>query len=114
MHELFRDIAGLQGVRGVVLLSLTGETLYERFHTAGDKPMLSRNWRQLLDALANVNDSELVFANGRLYVRKTAAGYILVVSSQFAQGAMIRLHCDILLPELAKMKSKKKKRFFKR
>ena len=114
MHKLFRDIAGLQGVRGVALVSLTGETIYEQFRATADKPMLSRNWRQLLDALANVNESELVFANGRLYARKTAQGYILVVSSQFAQGAMIRLHCDILLPELVKMKSKKKKRFFRR
>jgi hypothetical protein len=38
----------------------------------------------------------------------------LIVASRFAQGAMIRLHCDILLPELASAKIKKKKKFFKR
>ena len=114
MHKLFKDIIALPGVRGVMLISFNGEILYESFQPTVDKPAQSRDWHRFLETLANVSETDLVFADGRLYARRTSRGYILIVSSQFAQSAMIRLHCDILLPELAKIKMKKKKRFFKR
>lgn len=114
MQELFKEILALQGVRGVMLISLTGEILYEEFGPPIDNLVQSRDWRLFLKTMAAVNEMDLVFADGRLYGRRTTRGYILVVSSQFAPSAMIRLHCDILIPELAKIKPKKKKRFFKR
>ena len=114
MKEIFREIVTLPGVRGVMLISFNGEILYEMFQPGVEKPPLSRDWHLFLEALASVSETDLVFADGRLYARRTPQGYILIVSSQFAQGAMIRLHCDILLPELAKVKVKKKRRFFKR
>ena len=114
MHEQFKEILALQGVRGVMLISPAGEILYQEFRPPIDNLVPSRDWRLFLKTLAGVNETDLVFAAGRLYARRTARGYILVVSNQFAQSAMIRLHCDILMPEFAKIKSKKKKRFFKR
>jgi len=114
MHEIFKDILALQGVGGVMLISLSGEILYQKFRPAVSNPVQSRDWGLFFKTLENIAETDLVFSDGRLYVRRTGRGYIVVVSSQFAQSAMIRLHCDILLPELAKTKSKKKKRFFKR
>lgn len=114
MQEHFKEILALQGVRGVMLISLAGEILYQEFSPPINNPVQSRNWHLFLETLAGVNETDLVFAEGRLYGRKTAKGYILVVSGHFAQSAMIRLHCDILMPELAKIKKRKKKRFFKR
>ena len=114
MKEIFQEIVTLPGVRGVMLISFNGEILYESFQPNVEKPAQRRDWHQFLETLANVSETDLVFADGRLYARRTPKGYVLIVSSQFAQGAMIRLHCDILLPELAKTKIKKKNRFFKR
>ena len=114
MHELFGDILALQGVHGVMLVSPTGEILFETFNQPNDHFVQSRQWRMFIEALAGVNEADLVFADGRLYVRRSVGGFILVASNQFAQSAMIRLHCDIIMPEMAKTKVKKKKRFFKR
>lgn len=114
MHDLFHDIIVLPGVRGVLLISFNGEILYEWFQPAAERPQLNRDWHQFLETLADINEVDLAFADGRLYVRRTPRGFLLTVSSQFAQSAMIRLHCDILLPELAKTKIRKKKRFFRR
>jgi hypothetical protein len=114
MQNLFRDIIVLPGVRGVLLISFKGEILYESFQPTDDRPPLDRDWHRFLETLADVNEVDLAFADGRLYARRTPRGFIIIVSSQFAQSAMIRLHCDILLPELAKAKIKKKKRFFRR
>jgi hypothetical protein len=114
MDDLFRDITTLAGVRGVLLISFDGEILYESYQPTADRPPLTRQWHLFLETLADINEADLAFADGRLYARRTSRGFIIVVSSQFAQSAMIRLHCDILLPELAKAKIKKKKRFFRR
>lgn len=114
MREHFKDILALPGVRGAMLITLKGEILFQQFSPSIDNLVHSRDWRLFLETLAGVNEIDLVFEEGRLYGRKTANGYILVVTNQFAQGAMIRLHCDILIPELAKNRSKKKKRFFRR
>ena len=114
MQELFGEILALQGVKGVMLISPSGEILYEAFQPPIDNLVQSRDWRLFLDVLAGVNETDLVFTEGRIYARRSAKGYILVVSNQFAPSAMIRLHCDILMPELAKSKGKKKKRFFER
>lgn len=114
MEDFFRDIIALPGVRGVLLISFDGEILHESFQPSAGRPPLNRQWHLFLEALADINEADLAYANGRLYARRTSLGFILVVSSQFAQSAMIRLHCDILLPELTKAKIKKKKRFFRR
>lgn len=114
MREYFKDILALPGVRGVMLISLAGEILYQEFSPPVDNLVHSRDWRLFIETLAGVKETDLVFEEGRLYGRKSASGYILVVSNQFAQGAMIRLHCDILIPELTPKKTRKKKRFFRR
>ena len=114
MKEIFQEIVTLPGVRGVMLISFNGEILYESFQPNVEKPAQNRDWHLFLEILAKVSETDLVFADGRIYARRTPQGYILIVSSQFVQGAMIRLHCDIMLPELAKTEMKKKKRFFKR
>ena len=97
-----------------MLLSLNGEVLYQQFRPDAKAPGPSPKWRRFIEALDSVDESDLVFANGRLYVRRTPGGYLLVLAGSFVQSAMIRLHCDILLPELAKLSDKKWKRFFKR
>jgi hypothetical protein len=74
MHNLFRDIIALPGVRGVLLISFKGEILYESFQPAGDRPSLDRDWHLFLETLAEINEADLAFANDTAALRYSAAG----------------------------------------
>jgi hypothetical protein len=52
---------------------------------------------------------------GRLYLRKTHDGFMIVRMQLIASIAMVKLNCDILLPQLKSTgNSKGLKGFFKR
>ena len=43
---------------------------------------------------------DLAFETMRLYIRRTDSGYLVILLSNSASMAMVRLNCDILLPAL--------------
>jgi hypothetical protein len=116
MESLFKDIMTIRGVQGIVLLSGDGRIVFES--EVGPKKGPSKrytNWRKLLDVIQNAREADFVFENGRLYLRRTGSGFLLVSMDSFASIAMVKLNCDIVLPQLAQSKhSKGLKGFFKR
>lgn len=112
MHELFNDILNIEGVKGLMLISAAGEFLFKELNHIGHDNVENRDWRLLIDSLADIREIDLIFEKGRLYIRRTEIGYLLVLMGSFVPIAMMRLQCDILLPSLKPAKSAKGIRIF--
>jgi hypothetical protein len=116
MKEHFSDLLKTNGVEGVVFFSKKGDIIFEEFNDSAT-PEATRfdNWQAVASTIVNVREGDLIFERGRLYIRKTEKGFLLVVMSLATSIAMVKLNCDILLPHLNKSsESKGFKRFFKR
>lgn len=116
MKDLFKDVLDINGVKGIVLLSGEGKVVYDtdvNNQTNARKPYA--NWNKLLVSLGEAREAEFVFERGRLYLRKTHEGFMIVRMQLIASIAMVKLNCDILLPQLKSTgNSKGLKGFFKR
>jgi hypothetical protein len=115
MKELFKDILSMEGVKGVLLLSPQGDIIFKEMSTQPHQKPESLDWRQFTDSLNGIRETDLVFENARIYIRKTGSGYLMILMDFFASAAMVRLNTDILLPALKPVKgSKGFKRLFKK
>jgi hypothetical protein len=107
MRELFKDILNMEGVKGLMLFSFAGDPVYKEFNQAQPEGIESRDWSLLIESLAGMRETDLVFKKGRLYIRRTDIGYLVVLMGIFVPIAMMRLQCDILLPSLKPAKAAK-------
>jgi hypothetical protein len=115
MKELFSDILSMEGIKGVLLLSLQGEIIFKEFPSPLPAEPETRYWRRLVNSLEGIRETDLVYEKGRLYIRITELGYLLIFMGYFVSSAMLRLNCDILLPALKPVKTTRGlKRFFKK
>jgi hypothetical protein len=116
MKDLFNDVMDINGVKGIVLLSGEGKVVYDT--DANNKANTEKpyaNWKKLLVSLGDAREAEFLFEKGRLYLRKTHDGFMIVRMQLIASIAMVKLNCDILLPQLKSAgNSKGLKGFFKR
>ena len=108
MRDLFKDILNLEGVKGVVMFSNSGDLIFKEFTHALKRDPENLNWHLLIESLDGMRETDLIFENGRIYIRKTDLGYLVILMGLFAPAAMLRLNCDILLPALAPAKPAKK------
>ena len=115
MEELFKDILAIKGVQCIMLFNAEGKIIYESISNqrAGNKQRYT-NWKKLLDSINKTREADFVFDNGRVYLRLTESGYLLISMQSITSIAMVKLNCDILLPQLKAAKSKGLKGLFKR
>ncbi|MGB5984312.1 MAG: hypothetical protein WBG37_03325 [Desulfobacterales bacterium] len=99
MEEIFKDLMEIREVIGVVLRSSDGRIQYQTFceGAAYDLDQL----QPALDALKQIQEADVVFTHLRLYLRQTQAGQLLVVMARGVPIAMVRLHCDMIIPRLS-------------
>ena len=115
MRELFKDILRTDGVSGVMLFSFKGDLIFKEFKSSVNEGPEGRDWSFFIESLEGMRETDLVFEKGRIYIRKTGIGYVVILMALFVPIAMIRLNCDILLPLLKPPKSGKKfGRFFRK
>ena len=115
MQELFKDILNTDGVTGVMLFAANGDILFKAFTTAVKEAPEHQDWRFLIESLEGMRETDLIFERGRIYIRKTEMGFLVVFMALYVPIAMIRLNCDILLPSLQPSKPGRKfGRFFKK
>ena len=115
MQELFKDILDMEGVKGLMMFSLTGDPIYKEFNQAQPDGIDSRDWSLFIESLSGMREADLIFEKGRLYIRRTDIGYLVVLMGLFVPIAMMRLQCDILLPSLKPAKAAKGiRRLFKK
>jgi hypothetical protein len=115
MRDLFKDILNMEGVKGLMMFSFTGDPIFKEFNQAQPDGIDSRDWSLFIESLAGMRETDLIFKKGRLYIRRTEIGYLVVLMGLFVPIAMMRLQCDILLPSLKPVKAAKGiRRLFKK
>jgi len=115
MRELFKDILKMEGVKGLMVFSFAGDPVYKEFNQALPEGIESRDWRLIIESLDGMRETDLIFKKGRLYIRRTDIGYLVILVGLFVPIAMMRLQCDILLPSLQPAKAAKGiRRLFKK
>ncbi len=115
MRELFKDILNIEVVKGLMLLSFAGDIIFKQLNHVVHEDVENRDWRLFIESLTGMRESDLIFEKGRLYIRRTDIGYLVVLMGPFVPIAMMRLQCDILLPSLKPAKATKGiRRFFKK
>ena len=115
MRELFNDLLRTDGVTGIMLFSFKGGLIFKEFTSPVNGEPENQDWRFFIESLEGMRETDLVFEKGRIYIRKTEMGYLVILMALFVPIAMIRLNCDILLPLLRQSKSGRKfGRFFKK
>ena len=106
MKNLFHDILDMEGVHGLVLLSENGKVLFESVADGQFSPQRSTlSWKAIIDSLGYFQEMNLVFEYGRCYLRQTDNGYLIISMGPMVPVAMIKLSCDIILPQLKKKKT---------
>ena len=108
MRDLFDDLLNTKGVKGILLFSFSGKILFKEFASPVDQRPETVDWRFFLESLEGMRETDLLFEKGRIYIRRSEIGYLVVLMALFVPTAMIRLNCDILLPLLKQEKSGKK------
>jgi hypothetical protein len=97
----------MEGVKGLMVFSFAGEPVFKEFNQASPEGIESRDWSLFIESLAGMRETDLLFKKGRLYIRRTDIGYLVVLMGPLMPIAMLRLQCDILLPSLKPAKSVK-------
>ena len=108
MRDLFDDILNTKGVQGLLLISFSGDILFKEFISPVDESPENMDWRFFIESLEGMRETDLLFEKGRIYIRRSEIGYLVVLMALFVPIAMVRLNCDIVLPSLKKEKSGKK------
>jgi len=112
MKDIFKEVMGIEGVRGLLIISNEGAVTLSKFSADFKKETerLSQiNWLPFTIEMERIKDAELVYDSARFYIKKFEDGYLLVVIGDNAPLSMVRLNCEVLLPSLAKMQPTSKK-----
>ncbi len=116
MESLFDEIFGIDGVQGLFLLSKDGSPVFKKFNPPlekiNDKKLdefigKSLDLETLTEQFEKSNESLLIFGQKRIYVKKAGENYLFIIIDMFAPIAMVRLNCQLIIPEIEKMKSSK-------
>lgn len=121
MKEFFNEINSIENVSSSMLFSLEGHlVIYESNELlAFSKNMVesyvsSLNWHEIRERFNDIVEAEFIFSRYRIYIRKFDQGFIAVIMDLNAHSDVVKLHIDILLPELSHLKKHKGLgRFFK-
>jgi hypothetical protein len=108
MEESFKEILSIEDMKGIMLFSGEGKLLFKKFLDPPAEEPEKRDWWALFIASLNgIREADLVFERGRLYIRRTDLGYLLILMGVLAPVAMVRLHCDMVLPSLKRNENRK-------
>lgn len=104
MKKIFHDILHIEGIHGLALLSREGTLLFKSFEV-GCSPERDRlSWKMIISSLGDFDEVNLVYDNGRLYIRRTDNGYLVISMSSEVMISLVKLSCDIVMAELKKGK----------
>lgn len=110
MKDIFKDVLGIDGVQGVIVLSGEGRVLLSKFSTAHahEEDKLNQvDWTSFAAELAGISDAELIYDMARFYIKKTEPGFLIVVMGDHAPISMVRLNCQVLSLDRMKPASKR-------
>jgi hypothetical protein len=112
MKDIFQDILGIDGVHGVMVIANNGNVMANKFSPKfkqEEEKLGQMNWSPFVLEISGITDAELIFDAAKFYIKKSAAGYLIVIMEDYAQLSMVRLNCEVLLPSLDKLKPASKR-----
>ena len=108
MKDVFKDLVGIEGVHAAMVLDPAGSLVVSRFsdqYQGNTGAVTTFNWEPFILELGEHAEADFVYDKGRIYLRKLSTGFLMVIMNDIAPISMVRLNCEILLPELDGMKS---------
>lgn len=112
MKDIFKDVMGIDGVHGLMVVSNEGGVMMSKFASdfRGEEEKLSQiDWKPFSIEMGNIKDAELIYDNARFYIKKSEIGFLIVIIGDNAPISLVRLNCEILLPELTKIQPASKR-----
>lgn len=112
MKDIFKDVMGLEGVHGLMVVSNEGSVLLSKFSSEfrEEEEKLSQvNWEPFTIEMSTIKDAELIYDSARFYIKKSETGFLIVIIGDNAPISMVRLNCEILLPMLTKIQPASKR-----
>jgi hypothetical protein len=106
MKDIFKDVMGIEGVHGLMVVSNEGSLLLSKFSSdfREEEEKLSQiNWEPFAIEMSTIKDAELIYDSARFYIKKSETGFLIVIIGDNAPISMVRLNCEILLPMLTKI-----------
>ncbi len=100
MKDLFAEILSIEDVEGVMLFLHDGQLAYQKFFPSTSVDAKSIDWLAFGKAVNGIREADLIFENKRIYLRKTATGYLMILMGTSAPAAMVRLNIDLILPAI--------------
>ncbi len=117
MNSIFDELFTTEGIQGVLFYTPEGELMFHRFVSplSGEidgvqtvsKLSGAIDWTLLSEVFGAANETELIFEKRRIYIKKTKNGYLFVIMGNFIPTAMVRLNCEIIIPEIERMKKQR-------
>ncbi len=107
MKDVFKDLVGIDGVHAAIVLDSAGGLVASRFsdqYQGTTRAVTKFNWEPFILELGEHTEADFVSDKGRISLRKLPAGFLLVAMNDIAPISMVRLNCEILMPELDGMK----------
>jgi len=112
MKDIFKEVMGIEGVRGLLIVSNGGGVMLAKsspdFKSEAER-LEKINWLPFMTEMGGIKDAELIYDSARFYIKKFEDGYLIVIIGDNAPISMVRLNCEVLLPSLAKMQPTSKK-----
>ena len=113
MEKIFKDLLEIPDVLGVLFKGKAEGVAYQNFRSNPKEASYSIDRLEpLLTSLDGIQEADVIFANLRLYFRQVEAGHLLVVMNRAVPIAMVRLHCDMIIPRLATSEPPTSKKFW--
>ncbi|MFH0785468.1 MAG: hypothetical protein V2B20_26435 [Pseudomonadota bacterium] len=112
MKTIFKEIMELDHVTGCLFINKEGRVDHAHFPATSSLVTEKHDWLAFIKGLGNISEADILFENNRVAMRKTTAGYLLVVTEHDAIPSLIKLHCDILVQKLNDYRPKGISRFF--
>ena len=112
MKDIFKDVMGIEGVHGLMVVSNEGSLLLSKFSSdfREEEEKLSQvNWEPFVIEMNTIKDAELIYDSARFYIKKSETGFLIVIIGDNAPISMVRLNCEILLPMLTKIQPASKR-----
>ena len=112
MKDIFKDVMGIEGVHGLMVISNEGGVLLSKFSSdfREEEEKLSQvNWEPFTIEMSTIKDAELIYDSARFYIKKSETGFLIVIIGDNAPISMVRLNCEILLPMLTKIQPASKR-----
>ncbi|MBW1990481.1 MAG: hypothetical protein JRI97_13200 [Deltaproteobacteria bacterium] len=106
MKDLFAEVLGIDSVLGGLVVSNEGKVLFSQFNQAPEGDPAALDWQDFVTALDQSLEADLVFENRRLFARRMATGYVIIVAGLYAPISSIRLCASALAPAVEKQTQK--------